>query len=216
LNSYGLIGLGPITSAPFSGNFQNSTLLVDGAPLLVGDTAWGVCESTRTSRGASLPRVVNRVRMPFEQHAFMQQWELLGASSVQYNLDGPFFRQCDVGSSSGGGPPMPNYENACGWGVVMPVDRVNFTRTVSVEPTTQLAVMLVADTLTQTFAASALWLAGDKSAISIDVDDTNMGFVAKGLLPPNVTSLVRQAVAVADTADAATALLVTFVTQFGT
>jgi hypothetical protein len=98
----------------------------------------------------------------------------------------------------------------------MPVDRVNFTRTVSVEPTTQLAVMLVADTLTQTFAASALWLAGDKSAISIDVDDTNMGFVAKGLLPPNVTSLVRQAVAVADTADAATALLVTFVTQFGT
>jgi hypothetical protein len=76
---FGLLSLGPITSAPFNGNMQNSTLVVDGAPLAVAVTGWGVCEATRASNTSTPgPYVSNAVRLPWEQHAFLQEWQVCG------------------------------------------------------------------------------------------------------------------------------------------
>jgi hypothetical protein len=183
---YGLVSLGPVTSAPFNGNMQNSSLLLDGVPIPVAVTGWGVCEATRATNASGgvapgQPYVSNAVRLPYEQHAFLQEWQVCvcvcacvaacsehlvdaavpgpptawgtvlcgsvpaalhghlattqvqGASQVAFNLDGPFFRQCDVPATGAlDGSARLSFPSPCGWGLQLPVDRANFVRSLQV------------------------------------------------------------------------------------
>lgn len=223
---------------------QNSTLVVDGAPLAVAVTGWGVCEATRASNTSTPgPYVSNAVRLPWEQHAFLQEWQVQGGSDIQFNLDGPFFRRCDVQASEVHAAPVhpqqadgrgsrhrgnqgeggsgvsgtPSFPSPCGWGVQLPVDREHFVRSLLGEPTTGLTVMVVADTHTEAVVASAIWVqstANTTAGLNVTLNDTSLGFSAQAVVSPNGTTIIRQAVAVAANTTAAVNNLVLLVLGF--
>ena len=45
-----VVGLGPLTLAPYLGNFVNSTFRVGGEAVVAEDTGWAWCEGTRRGR----------------------------------------------------------------------------------------------------------------------------------------------------------------------
>ena len=146
------IGLGPITAAPFNGNFQNSSILFNGAPMRVVNTSWTPCEGNRSSAD-----VINRVRMPYRQRSILQQWSTsrVGGYTLLLHLDGPYFRKCDEYDA-----PAPGNQ-PCGWGTPIPADRAHFTHAlVPPNQVRSIPAMLTSDTLTTASAAAGLWVTG--------------------------------------------------------
>lgn len=150
IRGVGLIGLGPISLTPYRGNFFNSTIVFDNHALPVQDVEWAGCEGVRHSFREGV-KVTNRVRLPFEQRAVLQEWQVQAASSttVDAQLDGPFFRRCD---------DVPRTEfgsQSCGWGTFQPADRDKFKT--SIRQLGGLSVSVVEDSLTRAVSASTWW-----------------------------------------------------------
>ena len=127
-----LIGIGPITMAPFNGNFQNATIRFDGQVVPAVNHSWSPCEGSRVAQG-----VRNTVRMPFKKRAIVQRWGFAnGAGSgdavrIDMFLDGPYFRQCDDYGTYDDQP--------CGWATKLPVDRRDFKRSLLPSPSRLLS-----------------------------------------------------------------------------
>ena len=197
-----LLSLGTLAFTPLNGNFQNSSLTIDGAPAVLAASRWAACEGSRTGAAGAIA-VANAVRLPFESRAALQSWTLTPANSdaaaaphvLAANLDGPFFRACD-GAGAGAG--------ACGWGTSFPVDRASFTSTL-VSVADQPA-MLTVDSLTGTAAASALWWrSGGVGDIALAVVAQNSTFAATGAFAG--TAVLQHAFAAGATAAEALAAL---------
>ena len=113
-----MVSLAAMAWSPYNGNFQNGTFKVDGFSAKVQTTQWRACEGLRTGTAGD-DAIANAVRMPFEAYAFQQTWSMVATDNVQHvieiNLDGPFFRFCDVAG-----------QGACGWGTTFPIDRNSF------------------------------------------------------------------------------------------
>ena len=118
----GLIGLGPLTLAPYVGNFLNSTIFFDGDAAPVSEVGWTWCEGTREGRTDAGVVVKNAVRAPFAAHGVLQRWDVKQASTLEAWFDGPLFRRCDLAGNDN--------SFACGWNVYLPVNRSEFRRTV--------------------------------------------------------------------------------------
>ena len=187
-----LISLGTLSFLPINGNFQNSSLALDGAPAVLASSRWGVCEGTRAGAAGAVA-VANAVRLPFESRAALQSWTLspgdARAHALAANLDGPFFRRCDVRGGA-----------ACGWGTAFPVDRGNFEA--SVTSAAGRPAMLTVDRVTGAAAASALWWRSGGRGLTLTLLADNNTFAATGAFAG--VAVLQQAFAVA--ADAPTAL----------
>ena len=161
-----LVSLGTLAFTPLNGNYQNSSLAIDGAPGVLDSSRWGVCTGERTGAAGGVA-VANEVRLPFESRAALQEWALTpgdgAAHALSIGADGPFFRACDA---PGGG--------ACGWGTTFPVDRASFAASLTRAGSRQ--VMLTVDATTGAAAASAVWWrsggVGDVAATVVPVNST--------------------------------------------
>jgi hypothetical protein len=166
---YGLISLGPITSAPYNGNFQNSSFLLNGRAYRVDTVTWAICEASREVQNEV--HITNRVRMPFEDHGFMQTWDISSNSphnTIELFLDGPFFRVCDTPMKDG------KVWSSCGWGAAMPIDRKHFN--LSIIENSQ--IMVIQDTLSETVAMTSVFVSGTN--LEMSVDSERIGFIVKG------------------------------------
>ena len=160
-----LVSLGTMALTPFNGNFQNSTLFIDGAPAVSASSRYGVCTGSRAGT-AGVIGVVNEVRLPFEQHAVLQRWLLAPgdglAHALSANFDGPFFRACDLAPGQG----------ACGWGTSFPIDRASFASSVDADS----GIMLSVDGVTGVAVASRLWFQGTSGGVVASVVTSNQTF----------------------------------------
>jgi hypothetical protein len=70
----------------------------------VGSTMWASCAGNRKGFLHDGSVIVNTVEMPFEEHGVMQQWIFDNSvkRDIQFFMDGPYYRQCDVQIPSGG------------------------------------------------------------------------------------------------------------------
>lgn len=165
-----LVSLGTMALSPFNGNFLNSTLSVDGAPAVLASSRYGACEGTRAGT-AGVVAIENAVRLPFEQPAVLQRWLLSPGDALPHvlaaNLDGPFFRACDLAPGQG----------TCGWGTSFPVDRAtSFTSSIDAADGTMLTV----DGKTGVAVASRVWFEGGAGSVSVTVDASNATFMMEG------------------------------------
>lgn len=108
---------------------------------------------------------------------------MLLQAALKFYLDGPFFRQCDVGAGAprgrGGAPPA--FSSPCGWGTAMPVNRNVYTRTIADDAPTGLQFMLTSDSTTAAVAASAIWEAHTVgNAFYVSLDDERQSYTAAG------------------------------------
>jgi len=152
-----VVGLGPLTLAPYLGNFVNSTFRVGGEAVVAEDTGWAWCEGTRRGRTRAGATVENAVRAPFAAHGVLQTWDVEAAGSnvsVDAWLDGPLFRRCDLGAAS----------SECGWNEALPINRSEFKRSVVG------GVALSEDSLSPAVAATAVFAEGGSSSVAVDGD----------------------------------------------
>jgi hypothetical protein len=209
-----MLSLGTMALTPYNGNFQNGSLLIDGLPALTDSTQWSPCEGVRTG-SAGVVGVLNAVRMPFEAYAVQQSWTLTlpdaatTATTISANLDGPFFRFCDV---QGQGP--------CGWGTVFPIDRSSFTATVDTTTVNGVdyQVMVTVDSVTGVAAASVLFFRGGSPpggpTLTVSAVPSNSTFQMLAQIPASPSSpsvvILQQAMAVANNSGAAVAAVVDY------
>ena len=191
-----LISLGTLAFTPLNGNYQNSTLAIDGAAGVLESSRWGVCSGERAGAAGGVA-IANEVRLPFESRAALQEWTLTPGDGAAHTLavgaDGPFFRACDA---PGGG--------SCGWGTTFPVDRSSFAA--SLLRVGAREVMVTVDDTTGVAAASAMWWrSGGTSDLTVTVVHDNSSFALTGAF--SGPSVLRQAFAAGtDAAAALTAL----------
>ena len=202
---FGLVGLGPITLAPFDINFQNSSLRLNGETVLLNKTeGWGGAEAHRFGENGWI-RVSNSVTMLFESYVTAQRWKFGPSSSqetaariidglkVELVMDGPFGRSCEA---------MP----PCGWGFNVPVDRLNFltslVETSDIGPGGNVSVMLTSDSLTHAVTASAVWSDDSAAAVVVERIVANSTF-AVTVTNVSAKSTLYHAFAVAANAEAA-------------
>jgi hypothetical protein len=206
-----MLSLGTMALTPYNGNFQNGSMSVDGLPAVTASAQWAPCEGVRTG-AAGVVGIVNAVRMPFESYAVQQTWTFTApdvgpdAHEVTANLDGPFFRFCDV---AGQGP--------CGWGTVFPIDRTSFSATVDSATVdgVQYDVMVTVDSVTGVSAASVVWFAGSSgpsappTSVSVSVVPGNNTFQLLATFT-GTSAVLQQAMAVANNSGAAVAAVMAY------
>jgi len=201
-----MISLGTLAWTPLNGNMQNSTMRVDGLDATLAESRWGICEGTRAGAAGDVA-IANAVRMPFESRSLLQRWTLAPADAgagagagdtvhaLLINLDGPFFRACDVP----GGP-------SCGWGTSFPVDRTNFAASLSPIGGGGALAMVTVDGTTGIAAASTLWWrSGGSGALAVSINAANNTFDIAGNF--SGITVLQQAIAAGNDAPAALAAL---------
>lgn len=192
-----MISLAAMAWSPYNGNFQNGSFSVDGLAAEVATTQWRSCEGLRTGTAGDVA-IANAVRMPFEAFAFLQLWSLTAADvdshTVVANLDGPFFRFCDV---DGQGP--------CGWGTTFPVDRAAFSATL-VPVGGGVTAMVTVDSVTGVACASAVWWRGGAGNASVAVVSANNTFSLSAQFDSG-SAVLQQAAAVGNSSAEALQLL---------
>jgi hypothetical protein len=185
--------LGAMAMTPFNGNFQNGSMSVDDIAAMTASTQWAVCEGIRSGSAGAIS-VLNVVRMPFETYAVQQTWTLAAADAtthtVEMNLDGPYFRLCDV---QGQGP--------CGWGTNFPINREAYALSISNVTVGQMLypVMVTVDSETGAAGAMSMWFqssGSDSSAsVSVSIDASNNTFMLTGTFASTEATLLQVMVA---------------------
>jgi hypothetical protein len=200
-----MVSLAAMAWSPYNGNFQNGTFAVDGFPAEVATTQWRACEGLRTGTAGDVA-IANAVRMPFESYAFQQLWSLSAADAdvhtVTANLDGPFFRFCDVDG-----------QGACGWGTTFPIDRASYSATLVALPS-GVTAMVTVDGVTGVACASAIWFhgsgGGENTTVDVGVFAANRTFSLTATFAGG-GAVLQQVAAVGNSSAAALALLAGFV-----
>jgi hypothetical protein len=197
-----MISLGTMALTPFNGNFQNcSSLLIDGSAVELQQHSLQWYEGQRTGMSALGASVLNRVRMPFEQHGVLQSWSFNASQGVRHTLstylDGPIFYQCDNRKFD---PHSPS----CGWGTSFPVDRTTFIYTLNSTSLSGVPAMVTVHKGSATASASAFWWRAGRANLSTTLASNSTFFLSGDFVGGGEPEL-RQAIFVGTSAVSALA-----------
>ncbi len=189
----------------------NSTVFINESPVTIENSEWTACEGILS--GYAADALVNiSVRMPFEERMIIQKWRIKsygGSSDFGAFIDGPYFRSCDEDRNP--------HSSACGWGLSLPIDRLNFSAEVipmsqcdgSASRSSCVRVGLVIDKLTSASAATSLFYSADCNSdeqLWMSTRGKGTGFSISGQCSASEYS-VFQVVAVASTRDEALSMI---------